>query len=307
MQIPAELRRPPPRPARDWVERTVGPGARVVRVRRLRNAWAAAMHAVDVDDEGGARHSLVLRRWARTDLPPDVGVVANERAALIVAAGAAVPTPDFVAADASGREAGAPALLMSRLAGRDALAPRDRDQWLAGLARALHAIHDTAVPEGVLAYFRPWNLDTVTAPPRWTSVPDVWAHAIEIANQPAPAHTRVLVHRDYHPGNVLWRDHKVSGVVDWTHACRGPAAADVAHCRVNLAILFDGDTADDFARRYGELDDQPWHDIVDVVGLGNDTPPDAWRWNDAGRADITTTTVVQALDAFLARAVARLG
>ena len=268
MQIPAELRRRPPPRALEWVEHSVGYAARVVRVRRLRNAWAAAMHVVALEDAHGERRDLVLRRWARVDIPPDVGVVANERAALRVAGGAAVPTPTLIAADPTGAEAGVPAVLMSRLRGRDVVAPPDRDAWLDGLAQALHAIHATTVPEGELGYFRPWGLDTVTAPPLWTMAPRRAEHAIEIANQPVPPHTRVLVHRDFHPGNVLWSRGRVSGVVDWTHTCRGPAAADVAHCRLNLAILFGIDAADDFARRYGELPNQAWHDIADVVGMG---------------------------------------
>src|SRR4051812_35522243 len=100
MQIPIEVRRRPPERTLEWVAAQVSPTARVTRVRRLRNAWASAMHAIDVDD-GQKTHRLVLRRWARTDLPPDIGVVENEQAALAVAAAADVPTPRIVGADAA--------------------------------------------------------------------------------------------------------------------------------------------------------------------------------------------------------------
>ena len=101
MEMPAELRRQPPRPTLDWVARSIGPAARVVGVRRLRNAWAAAVHAIDVDDgahDAPRRHELVLRRWVRTDLPPEPGVVQNEAAALaLLAEVAALTTPALVA------------------------------------------------------------------------------------------------------------------------------------------------------------------------------------------------------------------
>ena len=265
------------------------------------------MHVVVVEDADGVRRDLVLRRWARVDRPPDVGVVDNECAALRIASAAAVPTPTLIAADPSGADADVPAVLMSRLRGRDVVAPPDRDAWLTGLAHTLHTIHDTPLPEGELGYFRPWGLDTVTAPPWWTKKPRAWERAIAIANEPVPAHARVFVHRDFHPGNVLWSRGHVSGVVDWTHSCRGPAAADVAHCRLNLAILFGIDAADDFARRYGELPDQAWHDIADVVGMGGAGPPETWRWDDAGRPDIATEDILAALDALLLNAAVRLG
>jgi Ser/Thr protein kinase RdoA (MazF antagonist) len=47
----------------------------------------------------------------------------------------------------------------------------------------------------------------------------------------------VLVHGDFHPGNVLWRRGVVSRVVDWQAACTGPAVIDVAQCRVNLLTI----------------------------------------------------------------------
>jgi len=48
----------------------------------------------------------------------------------------------------------------------------------------------------------------------------------------------VLLHRDFHPGNVLWQRGRVSCVVDGQAA--SPAMADVAHCRVNLLTLGSG-------------------------------------------------------------------
>jgi aminoglycoside phosphotransferase (APT) family kinase protein len=309
MQIPVEMRRRPPAATLTWAAAQIGPAARVTRVRRLRNSWAAAVHAIDVEDAAHV-HRLVLRRWARTDLVPDIGVVENEAAALGLLASAeraSLPVPWLVGADAKCGHADVPAVLMTRLPGRDVLAPPDLDVFLDRLVETLHAIHEVPVPPGTLNYFRPWSLDTVTSPPSWSRRPAVWERAIEIAQQPVPAHERVLVHRDFWPGNVLWQRGKLTGVVDWTHACRGPAAADVAHCRGNLALLFGLDIADDFARRYGNLEDLAWHDIADTVSMGEEgAPPEAWRWHDAGRTDITAERIVSVHDEILAAAVNRI-
>jgi len=305
MGIPAELRRLPPGPTLAWVAGHFGPVARVTAVRRLPNAWAAAVHAVDVDDGRGTRHDLVLRRWARTDLAPDPGVVDNEAAALTLLESVPdVCTPALVAADPGGTAADVPALVMTRLHGRDVLAPSDLDRFLDGLASALRAVHSIAVPPtSGLGEYRPWGLDEPRHPPPWTSRPEVWTRAFEIVGRGVPASTPGLCHRDFHPGNVLWRYGRVTGVVDWTHACRGPAAADVAHCRANLAILFDLDTADEFARRYGRVDDLPWFDVAEVAGWGS---LESWRWHDAGRTDVTEAVETRAKDDFLAAAVDRV-
>jgi aminoglycoside phosphotransferase (APT) family kinase protein len=305
MEIPAEIRRDPPRSTLDWVAAQFGAGARVSGLVRLRNSWAAAVHALDVEDRRGARHELVLRRWVRTDFPPDEGVVENEAATLnLLASAPGLVTPRLVAFDAEGASADVPALVMTRLPGRDELAPADIDAHVDGLVAALHAIHAVPVPRrSFLGEYRPWGLDQVDEPPPWTDRPDVWRRAFEIARRPVPAYVPVLCHRDFHPGNVLWHDGRVSGVVDWTHTCRGPAAADVAHCRANLTLLFGLDVADDFAQRYGPVDDLAWFDIATEAGWGE---LETWRWHDAGRTDITEEASARAVDAFLGAAVERL-
>ncbi|HEY5173243.1 MAG TPA: aminoglycoside phosphotransferase family protein, partial [Acidimicrobiia bacterium] len=230
MDIPAELRRIPPRSTLEWVAEPFGSGARVTAVRRLPNAWAAAVHAVDVDDAGGNRHELVLRRWVRADLPPDPGVVEHEAATLTLLASLSgldapgLDTPGLVATDPTGARADAPSLLMTRLRGRYVLAPDDMDAFLDGLVTTLQAMHAAPVPPGALGDYRPWGLDDLTEPPTWWSGPVVWSRALGIARRPVPAHRPVLCHRDFHPGNVLWHHGHVSGVVDWTHACIGPVA-----------------------------------------------------------------------------------
>lgn len=45
-----------------------------------------------------------------------------------------------------------------------------------------------------------------------------------------------LCHRDFHPGNLIWRGDTLTGVVDWTTSMAGPAWLDVAHFRVNLLV-----------------------------------------------------------------------
>jgi aminoglycoside phosphotransferase (APT) family kinase protein len=43
-----------------------------------------------------------------------------------------------------------------------------------------------------------------------------------------PEHHVRFIHRDYHQGNVLWHDNRVSGVIDWTTGCTGPPGIDLA-------------------------------------------------------------------------------
>jgi aminoglycoside phosphotransferase (APT) family kinase protein len=59
-------------------------------------------------------------------------------------------------------------------------------------------------------------------------VPDkAWLCGIAALDGPVPSDERVFIHRDFHPGNVLWRDGEVTGVVDWVNASIGSPWADV--------------------------------------------------------------------------------
>jgi aminoglycoside phosphotransferase (APT) family kinase protein len=205
-----------------------------------------------------------------------------------------VPAPQLIAVDPTGERAGVPAVLMSTLSGRVDWAPTDVDRWIDGLVDVLPVIHSTPVPDNRrLRPYRPYELGKPLAPPPWTEHPKAWERAIEVYEGPPPTDEKSFIHRDYHPGNVLWSRHRVSGVVDWANASVGAPEADVGHCRANLAGYLDQSVADRFLARYeavtGRTGYHPYWDIAVVV-----VPPEACPEPDPG------------LDDFLARAVAQL-
>ncbi len=109
----------------------------------------------------------------------------------------------------------------------------------------------------------------------------------------------MVIHRDFHPDNVLWSDGRISGVVDWANACLGPAAVDVAHFRVNLAVLHGPATAD------AVLPGDPAWDLELAMGFLEWGPgADAWAgpW-----PELPADTARSRLETFVARALAALG
>jgi aminoglycoside phosphotransferase (APT) family kinase protein len=266
------LRSRPPRQALAWAAARLG--GPVISTRALRGGMSSAVHLLIAHDGGGQRRQVVLRRYVRPELnaeEPDIA--GHEAQALRVAGSAGAPTPVLLA---TGAAAGVPAVLMSRLPGRVDWRPSDVDSWLRRLAGLLPAIHATPLPPpGVLRRFAPYPQASYR-PPAWARYPAVWERAAEICHGPPPRLPTVLLHRDFHPGNVLWRRGRVSGVVDWQAACTGPAVADVAHCRVNLLTL-----GTDAAERFTALWQQsagaayhPWADVVTIIGFLDDLRDD---------------------------------
>jgi hypothetical protein len=79
----------------------------------------------------------------------------------------------------------------------------------------------------------------------------------------------VLIHRDFHPGNVLWHRGQVSGVVDWQSASIGPASIDVANCRGNL-LGAGSDIAERFTRQWEHATGTACHPCADIITIIGD-------------------------------------
>jgi aminoglycoside phosphotransferase (APT) family kinase protein len=265
------LRSAPPARALRWAASTVGRGATLVQVWALEGGASSAMHALDVRDHRGVTHHLVLRRFVRPDwLAEEPHAPMREAAALELVGKCPIRTPELLAVDGDGTEAGVPALLMTRLAGRVDWHPTDLEPFLRNLASLLPRIHATPLSaEPGIPSYDPYELG-LKSPPQWASQPKVWLQAMELFDEAPPPGDGVFIHRDYHPGNVLWVDGEVAGVVDWVHASIGSPDADVGHCRANLAGRFGLTAADRFLELYltasGRSGYHPYWDIVAALG-----------------------------------------
>jgi aminoglycoside phosphotransferase (APT) family kinase protein len=200
------------------------------------------MDRVTVDSPTGLK-DVVLRRWpfaAWTE-----GLVAREAAALAAVRGRGVPAPELLALDTDGAETGVRCTLTSALTGQPDLSPADVQSWLGQLATTQAAIH--TVPDHPPTRSDGWYDDG--APLDWLADRGLRDAAREAAAGEL-VEEKVLVHGDYQHFNVLWRDDRLSGVVDWPNAGTGNRGSDVGHCRLNLAVLFDATAAGDYLVMY---------------------------------------------------------
>jgi aminoglycoside phosphotransferase (APT) family kinase protein len=269
--LPAELRRAGvPHAVREWVRRELG--ARVVAAHRLAGASSTAVHVLVLSD--GRR--VVLRRYAWPGFLEDEPIaVQREVDALEFARSEGLPAPELLAADVDGHNVGdgIPVVVMKRLPGRPS-----RTVDVLRLAETAATLHDIAPSGFAHRYFR-WFDDVAYRVPRNATDPALWQWAVDVWARPLPPFGPVFIHRDFHPGNVLWLRRRVSGVVDWANACVGPAACDVSTCRGDLMRIAGPAVADAFAAAYRAVtgcDLDPYWEVVGVLEHG----PSPWS-NDA--------------------------
>lgn len=261
-ELAAALRRAPvTEPVRQWIGGRAG--SPVASVRRLPGASSTAVHIINLADG----RSLVLRRYVWDEFragEPDAPV--REVEALDHARRRGLAVPAVVAADPDGTDVGdgIPVLLMARLPGRAQPAPDAHA--LAVLAAQVHAVSGA----GFGHHYFPWCRDTSTGPPRTCRRPQLWERALQLWRSAEPAYEACFIHRDFHPGNVLWLRGALSGVVDWANACVGPAGIDIATCRWNLQEWAGAEAATAFVTAYEQLTGRLHHPYWDVAKIVED-------------------------------------
>ncbi len=246
-------------PALRWLAEVLG--SDVTPVRSLSFGITSELDLVETRHE-----RFVLRRY--TDLErvaAEPQLIADEVSALVAARqvlGDLVPRP--IASDDSGAAAGHPALVMTYLRG----AARIHDLNPVLLVEPLTRLH-AAVPPSDLPAFRHWFRPAEVRPPAWSAAPDEWKRLIALACEPQPSSPDSFLHRDFHPGNLLWEAGALSGIVDWPLACRGPRGADLAHTRWNLALVDGCPAAERFLLEYVRANPgyrhDPWWDAAELL------------------------------------------
>lgn len=300
-------RQRPSAQALDWVERVAG--ARVVAWRRMTGGITSAVHRLMIE-RGSYRNVLVLRRYQPRFLAfidsDTAAMIRHEAAILRAVHDAGLPAPEPIAADADGRESGGhPAILMTCLPGRPDLTPADPDNWLRQIAAMAARIQDVPVAAGS---FRARIDAAAPVVPASATRPAVWEAAFALLRQQAPEPATCFIHRDYQHFNLLWRRGRLTGVVDWTASCTGPADFDAGHCRLNLAVLFGADWAERLRLAYeaeaGRAVD-PWWDLYALTAYS-----DQWRQfipvQVAGRAPVDTAGMTSRVEDLLEATLSRL-
>ncbi len=254
-----------------WVAALVGSRSRTVGSRRLSGGIVSSVHRISILDAHGRRHRLVVRRYTGADQRRwGASAVHREAAVLSALERSGLPTPRLVGADPGGLRAGVPAIVMSRVPGHIHLTPSDPESWLRQMAALLPRIHELSIEVGP---FEPWFDASQLAPAPGARDVSVWRRAIEFISTAPPRYVSHFIHRDYQHFNLLWTRERLSGVVDWCFASNGPADADVAHCRLNLTVLFSASWAERFRLAYEaeagrSLD--PWWDIAGLMSYSQE-------------------------------------
>lgn len=304
-ELPSPDDAEPPAETIAWIEQQLD--TPVLQIEPLYGGVSSAVHRLDL----GTRRVVLRRHTNRSWMEREPYIPHHEARTLLLLdrLEIGVDVPALIAADPDGQHCDVPTIVMTEVAGRPELNPADPLRYAEQLAVCLIGIHRVPVPADLEPYRR-W--DNPDAPvPVWVEDHQLWQAARDRVAGDLPAGVPAFLHRDYHPNNIHWSDGEVCAIVDWLSACVGPVEADLAHCRWNLMMLFDVETAEHFTAHYRR-------NTNTNTGTGTAEHPDILRaydlsvvlsapigrfpthaWNALGRPDLTPEIVPPRIEAWL--------
>ncbi|MEU0245028.1 alpha/beta fold hydrolase [Streptomyces sp. NPDC006235] len=291
---------------RAWVAKQLPEGRTVDTSTFLTGGWSAQMRRLALDDGTALVLRTFVKPFFRRHAP---GLLAREAEVLTLLAGqAGVPAPEPAGVDATAEHCDHPSLLMSELPGRVRVDEEDDlDRRVDLLAAQLCRIHGV-VPEERPRPYQAWTSPERVRAPQGT----MWERAVDVIRRDPPPYEGCFLHRDFHPGNVLFTGSgaglRISGVVDWVETSWGPSDLDVAHCSTALALLHGPEVGLGFRERYEahgghRLADGPDHlywRLLDALAYAPAAEKLAGPWRELGRADLMPQVLGGRLEAYVA-------
>lgn len=216
------------------------PGCRLARAWPLAGGVSAQVTALELVRADGQPQRLVLRQYGAADLARDPQIAEHEFRLLQTLRAASLAVPAALARDQGDGLLPGPWIAIEFVEGAAELAPAERDAAIAQLAEALAGLHRLD-PAGLGVGFLPRLAGQVAAalahPP---ASPDETLGERQIRAAlardwpPAQPGRVALLHGDYWPGNLLWRDGRLAAIIDWEDAALGDPLADLANCQLEL-------------------------------------------------------------------------
>lgn len=248
----------------DWLAtffHDVEPGARVLETSSVAGGVSGDTRFVVVEMPSGEIVELVVKhpgfRYGRRDPQR----VAREFHLLAAAQAAGIPVarPVYLSEEA---------LAMERLPGAPLFHPPDPVLAAERVAELAAALHLAFLGEEGLSSLTP-ALGCGLGDFVW-SPKELWAIAEDpdeslgesrirsllAAAWPPPPNPRTLLHGDLWPGNILWRERRITGLIDWEDSSLGDPVQDISVTRLDIWWQYGEEAMHAFTARYFSL--VPW-------------------------------------------------
>jgi len=237
----------------------IDPRSKLLRVWELKGGISAQVTALEIEQPGGQTKKMLVRQHGTVDLKQNPQIAADEFRLLQLLQSVSLATPAPYYLDLSGEIFVTPFIVIEYIEGKTEFAPANRGDFLLQLATHLARIHRVDGSQLDLS-FLPQQEKRVAAklrerPAQIAESSDEGSirDALEAARPFFQRNTSVLLHGDFWPGNIVWRDGQLVAVIDWEDAAIGDPLADLANSRLETLWAFGVEAMQDLTYQYQSL------------------------------------------------------
>tara|TARA_B100000029_G_scaffold271927_1_gene266934 strand:- start:992 stop:1942 length:951 start_codon:yes stop_codon:yes gene_type:complete len=305
----------------DWerIAELIDVEATLVSASPFEGGMSAVMTLLVLDASSG-RERYVHRVPAGDDLQQKASAARRELEVLGVLEKLEIPAPRPVLTVDESDGCCEPFLVMTHIDAAPDYDPADRKIFAQQLASQLVALHCSEVPATDECWFDSFEFDVLADHRSWMQalpdefrIKDMYERLRALATLPG-AGTRCLIHGDYWPGNLLWRDGCLVAVVDWEDARLGDPLQDLSIARLDLSWSFGHDISQFFTACYQrQIEVDPvrlavW-DLAAALRLVRISEADfddwalSWQQPPFDRRDITPEAFMRDYGRFVERAL----
>lgn len=293
----------------------VWPGDALAHAEPLLGGISAEVLLLHVRHADGAAGRYLVRVHGEGDRKRNPDVALHEYSILQHVYAAGLPVAKPVHLDLSGEVYPLPYIVVGYIEGKTDFAPCHIPGFVQQYAALLARIHqvkgapDFLTNRAALAQRRiqhqPDELDD--------SVDEAGLRAKLLTLFPLrQVNATTLLHGDFWPGNLIWRDGRLVGVLDWEDVDVGDPLADLSIARLEMLWTCGQAAMHDFTRDYQQLmphldySNLPAWDLFAALRPAGHLDEWAMTWAGSGRPDMTAETLREAHRWFVAQALERL-
>ncbi|MBT2667676.1 aminoglycoside phosphotransferase family protein [Bacillus sp. ISL-4] len=235
-------------------------GNKLIRVWELKGGISAQVTGLEILQSSGRIVKMIVRQHGDNDLKRNPNIAADEHKLLgiLKAAGLPVPMPYYF--EQSCEIFSKPCILLEFIEGKSEFTPSNLNHHILQLAINLAKIHRvncadlslSFLPKVENTYVEMLNnkervsLDETL---NLSTIRDLLKYSI-----PFPSKNKeVILHGDYWPGNILWKEDKLVSIIDWEDSGLGDPLADLANSQLEISYHFGMQAMNDFTHRYKSM------------------------------------------------------
>lgn len=232
------------------------PQSKLLRAWKLTGGISAQVTALEVEKADGSTQKMVVRVHGDVDFNKNTNVARDEFTILQIlhSAGIAAPQPYFL--DQSDTIFGRPYLVTEFIEGTTDFAPSRVEDALGEMAVQLARIHSIDGTRRDLDFLPSYYSQMVTQRPAVLDDSLQEGRIRDVVEKAWPFEQHnpsTLLHGDFWPGNVMWRDGQFQAVIDWEDVLVGDPLRDLCTVRLELLWGYGADGMNSFTQRYLSL------------------------------------------------------